>query len=699
MGALERLFQPRGVAIVGASTDPVRVGGAPVKALAEYGFAGSIYPVNPKYDEIQGLKCYGDVSEIPGPCDLAIIAVAAAATPDVLRACGEKKIPYAVVLSGGYRESGTDGAALEAEVRQVLAETGIRMIGPNCQGVINLTDRMYATFGAIAAEPDMRAGRIAMAFQSGGFGFTIALLCEQQGVGFRYLVSGGNETDIKTPELLDAFLDDAETKVAFAMIEGVDDGRALQRVGRRGLSTGKPVIVWKIGNSETGARAAASHTANMTGQYDIYQAAFRQAGIVEVRDVEQLQDLFFAFEAGRLPAGNRVAVITITGGSGIAFADRAVEGGLELPSFDAATTEALEKIIPVFGSTGNPVDTTANLFNQVENFTSAVSHVINDPNVDQLAVLMASVSGPTAEAAAQAVVGAAEASGKPVTVAWSARRERAAAAYAVLEDAGIPIVPTPVRAADAAATLSEFAARQRRLADRLDMDCPSVDVDLPPDAGALDEVTGKALLAAYGIPVTEDRIVHLGDDPARVAEGLSYPLIAKVLSPDIAHKTDVGGVRANLRDADALAEAVGEIVLAARHARPDAQIDGVIVSEMVSGAEVLVGVINDAVFGPTIAVGLGGIHTEVLRDITYRVAPFDTDEAHAMLGELRARALFDGVRGGPALDVDALAEAVSALSRLAWNHRGRLAELDVNPLFVRPKGQGIVAADALVVLK
>lgn len=699
MGALERLFQPRGVAIVGASTDPVRVGGAPVKALADYGYAGQVYPVNPKYDEIHGLKCYSSVADIAGPCDLAIIAVAAAATPDVLRACGEKKIPYAVVLSGGYRESGKDGATLEAEVRQVLAETGIRMIGPNCQGVINLTDRMYATFGAIAAEPDMRAGRIAMSFQSGGFGFTIALLCEQQGVGFRYLVSGGNETDIKTPELLDAFLDDSETKVAFAMIEGVDDGRALQRVGRRGLSIGKPVIVWKIGNSETGARAAASHTANMTGQYDIYQAAFRQAGIVEARDVEQLQDLFFAFDAGRLPAGNRVAVITITGGSGIAFADRAVEGGLELPSFEPATTEALEKIIPVFGSTGNPVDTTANLFNQVENFTSAVSHVINDPNVDQLAVLMASVSGPTAEAAAHAVVGAAEASGKPVIVAWSARRERASDAYKVLEDAGIPIVPTPVRAADAAATLSEFAARQRRLTGKAEMTTTPVDVTLPDGSGALDEVAGKALLAAYDIPVTEDRIVHLGDDPARVAEGLSYPLIAKVLSQDITHKTDVGGVRANLGDAEALTEAVAEIVLAARHARPDAQIDGVIVSEMVSGAEVLAGVINDAVFGPTIAVGLGGIFTEVLRDITYRIAPFDADEAHAMLGELRARALFDGVRGGPPLDVDALAEALSALSRLAWDHRARLAELDVNPLFVRPKGQGIVAADALVVLK
>ncbi|MCG8547653.1 MAG: CoA-binding protein, partial [Alphaproteobacteria bacterium] len=393
MTSLERLFQPRGVAVIGASKDPVRVGGAPVKALAEYGFAGAVYPVNPKYKKIHGLPCYKDVRDIDGPCDLAVIAVAARATPDVLRACGEKGIPFAVVLSGGYRESGPDGAALEAAVGEALAESGVRMIGPNCQGVLNLPDRLYATFGAIAAEPDMRGGSVSMVFQSGGFGFTIALLCEENGTGFRYLVSSGNETDIKTPELLDAFLDDPQTAVAFAMIEGVDDGRALQAAGRRGLAMGKPVIVWKIGNSETGARAAASHTANMTGQYDIYQAAFRQAGIFEVRDVEAAQDLFAVFRAAKLPKGDGVAVITITGGSGIAFADRAVEGGLRLPALSDVTTARLKEIVPVFGSVANPVDVTANLFNQIDNFTDAVEVVMNDPNVDQLCVLMASVSG------------------------------------------------------------------------------------------------------------------------------------------------------------------------------------------------------------------------------------------------------------------------------------------------------------------
>lgn len=700
MASLARLFHPRGVAVIGASTDPVRVGGAPVKALTEYGFSGKVYPVNPKYDTIHGLRCYDDIREVDGPCDLAVIAVAARATPDVLRACGEKGIPFAIVLSGGYRESGADGAALESAVRQALDESGVRMIGPNCQGVLNLTDRLYATFGAIAAEPDMRAGPVSMVFQSGGFGFTIALLCEESGTGFRYLVSSGNETDLTTPEILDAFLDDPETKVAFAMIEGVRDGRALQAVGRRGAAMGKPVIVWKIGNSETGARAAASHTANMTGQYDVYQAAFRQACITEVRDVEAAQDLFAVFRAGRLPKGNSVAVITITGGSGIAFADRAVEGGLQLPALSDAATARLKDIVPVFGSVQNPVDVTANLFNQVDNFTDAVDIVLNDPGVDQLCVLMASVSGKTAVEAARAVVKAAAASEKPVTVAWSARRERAADAYEVLEAADIPIIPTPVRAADAAATLHQFASvRARHAGSLVAAETTPPAVTLPQTAGALDEAAGKALLAAYGIPVTRDRIVRLGDNPSAIAEGLAFPLVAKVLSPDIAHKTDMGGVCLDIDSLAALDAAVAEIVLNARKNLPEARIDGVLVSEMVSGEQSLVGVVNDPVFGPTVACGLGGIFAEVLHDVTYRVAPFEPAEALEMIGELRGRALFDGVRGRAALDVDALAEAVAAVSRLAWDFRDRLAELDINPLFVRPRGHGVVAADALAVLR
>lgn len=697
MASLERLFHPRGIAIIGASADPVRIGGAPLRALREFGFKGAIYPVNPKYDEIAGVPCYRDVAAIEGPCDLAVVAVSAAATGDVLRACGDKGIPFAVVLSAGYRESGDAGAVAEAALREIVRDGGMRMVGPNCQGLINLPDAVYAAFGAIATEPDLRTGSVSMVFQSGGFGFTIALLCEESGVGFRYLVSSGNETDLTTPEILEAFLDDPGASTAFALIEGVSDGRALQAVGRKGLACGKPVIVWKIGNTETGARAAASHTANMTGQYDIYQAAFRQAGILEACDVEALRDMFAVFGAGRLPAGDGMGVISITGGSGIAFADRAVTGGLRLPALAPATTEALAEVVPAFGSLENPVDVTANLFNNVENFTSAVDVILDDAAVDHLCILMASVSGGTAEAVARAIADAAARGDKPVSVAWSARRRSAVEAYEILESAGIPIIPTPVRAADAAAALWRFA--RMRAAPR-EADAPAetaaLAVTLPETGGALDEKASKDLLAAFGIPVTRDRVLLSGAAPD--LGDLTFPVVAKILSPDIAHKTDVGGVRVGIGSPEELARVAAEIEANARRAMPDARIEGVLVSEMAAGQEALAGVINDPVFGPTVAFGLGGIFAEAIRDVTYRVAPFDAATARAMIAELRAHAVFEGLRGEP-LDIDALADTLAAVSRMAWRLRDRLAELDINPLFVGARGQGVKAADALVVLE
>ncbi|TFH50085.1 MAG: CoA-binding protein, partial [Lysobacterales bacterium] len=680
--------------------DPVRIGGAPLRALVEFGYQGKIYPVNPKYEHIYDLRCYADVGEIDGPCDLAVIAVPAHATPEILRACGRKGIAFATVLSGGFRESGINGVEMEGAVLQALEDSGIRMIGPNCQGLVNLSNRLYAAFGAIANEPDMRAGYVSMVFQSGGLGFTVALLCEASGIGFRYLVSSGNETDLTTPEFLDAFLDDNGTKVAFALIEGVEDGRALQAVGRKGAQLGKPVIVWKIGNTEVGARAAKSHTAGMTGRYDIYRAAFQQAGILEVRDVDEIQDLFAIFCTGKLPKGDGVAVMTITGGSGIAFADRAIDGGLRMATLSDATTEILRSVVPTFGSVDNPVDVTANLFNDVGNFTTAVEAVLSDESVDQLCVLMASIGGTTAVAVARAIVDAANKYEKPMSVAWSARRGSAEEAFVILEQAGIPTMPTPVRAATAAIALYRFAQSRRRMsAVHPNVEVTRAPHELPDIPGTLNEVSGKALLKAYGVPVTRDWVVRLGDDIAPIAEALSFPVVVKVLSADIAHKTDVGGVRVGIDGPAELEAAILEVTQNARNASPHARIDGALVSEMVTGVESLAGIIDDSVFGPTVAFGLGGVFTEVLHDIAYRVAPFAVGEAMEMIDSLRGRALFDGVRGGEALDIQALAESLAALSQMAWDLRDRIAEMDVNPLFVRPLGQGVIAADALIVLK
>ncbi|HQS09324.1 MAG: hypothetical protein B7Y12_06675 [Rhizobiales bacterium 24-66-13] len=705
--SFQALFQPRGIAVVGASADLSRIGGQPIQALKAAGYAGRIYPVNPKYDAIAGLPCMPSIAAIDGPCDMAVVAVRADAAADAVRACGAKGIGFAVILSGGFRETGPAGLALEDQLVAAAREARVRLIGPNCQGMLAVHDHVFAVFGSISGEVGVKAGSVSMCFQSGGVGFAVVTLCDMQGIGFRNCVSTGNEADVKMPELLDALLDDPGTSLVCTYVEGVQDGRALMAAGEKALALGKPVLVWKGGKTETGARAAASHTANLTGRYDIFRAACRQSGLMEVQDVDEIVDLVQAFSGGRLPGGRNVGVIGISGGTGIVFADAAIARGLALPQFEAATAERLSRIIPSFGSVANPADVTASVFNDVAVLTEAIDAVLADPGVDQLCLLLASAPDPVAAQVAQAIVAAKAGTHKPILVGWSVRRARAERGYALLEAADIPILSTPVRLARAAAGLADYAALRAAALGRT----PSAPITrggeteahagdlLPPLAGALDEAAGKRLLAAYGIPTPKEVFVPVGADLQAATADLAFPLAAKVVSPDIAHKTEAGGVALGVPDVEALAAAVDRVIENARAYRPGARVAGVLVSEMIDDAlEVLVGVVNDPAFGPVVAVGLGGVLTEVLRDVAYRIAPCDRHTIRAMLDELRGRPLFDGVRGRPALDLEALVDAVVAISRLAWDLRDRVRELDVNPLFVRPRGKGVAAADALVML-
>jgi acetate---CoA ligase (ADP-forming) len=694
--SFERLFHPRGIAIIGAWSDLRRISGQPIKALTAAGYAGGIFPVNPKYQELHGLRCYPEAVSIDQPCDLAIVAVPAAATAQAIRDCGRAGIPFAVVLTAGFRETGVDGRKLEAELKRAIAESGVRVVGPNCQGVLSLQARVWAAFGSVVDETDFRPGSVSCAFQSGGFGYGIVNLAEAQGLGFRYCVSSGNETDIDMPELLSAFLDDPGTSIAFAYLEGTPDARRLLDVGRKSLLTGKPVMIWKAATTDAGIKAAASHTANMTGSADLYRAALRQAGLIEVDDVEPIVDIAKLFEQGRLPQGNRVGVLSISGGSSVVYADAAMKGGLILPPFADATLEALRKVVPAFGSAQNPADVTAAFFNDMSLLTSALEVVLADPNIDQLSILLASVSGPVAARACVAIAAAAAASDKPVHVAWSGRHAKSTDAVKALTDAGVPFLTTPVRLARAAAALARFAADRRRLLPRR-----PPEVHMPPGlelaagAATLNEAEGKAVLRAFGIATPREVLIPPGADAEAATQGLDAPFAVKIVSRDIAHKTEARGVRLGVAR-DGVAEAVRAVAANAAEAVPGARIDGVLVSEMAQGIEALIGIVNDASFGPVVALGLGGVLTEVLKDVTYRIAPFDLDTAREMIGELRAARLFDGYRGQPAADKEALARTLVSASQMAAALAPRLKEADINPLFVGPSG--VVAADALVVV-
>ncbi len=694
--SFERLFHPRGIAVVGASADLGRISGQPIKALTGAGYTGGIFPVNPKYPEMHGLKCYPDVGSIDRPCDLAIVAVPAAAVPQAVRDCGKAGIPFAVVLTAGFRETGAGGRRLEDELKRAIAESGVRVVGPNCQGLLSLESRVWAAFGSVADETDFRPGSVSCAFQSGGFGYAIVNLAEAQGLGFRYCVSSGNETDIAMPELLSAFLDDPGTSIAFAYLEGTPDARRLLEVGRKSLETGKPVMIWKAATTDAGIKAAASHTANMTGSADLYRAALRQAGLIEVDDVEPIVDIAKLFAQERLPLGDRVGVLSISGGSSIVYADAAVKGGLTLPPFSDPTLAALRKVVPSFASPENPADVTAAFFNDMRVLTSALEVVLADPNIDQLSILLASVSGPTAARACEAIAAAAASSDKPVHVAWSGRQAKSAEAVLALTEARVPFLTTPVRLARAAAALARFAADRRRLLPRR---APQArlppGLDLPAGAVTLNEAEGKALLRAFGIPTTRELVVPPGADPAAAGLELNPPFAVKIVSRDIAHKTEAGGVLLGVTR-DGLADAVRAVAANAARAVPYARIDGVLVCEMAQGVEALIGIVDDASFGPVVALGLGGVLTEVLKDVTYRIAPFDLDTAREMIAELRGAKLFDGYRGRPPADREALARALVAASQMAAALAPRLKEVDINPLFVGRSG--VVAADALVVL-
>ena len=698
MKTFEHLFEPRAIAVVGVSDDSARPGTQALRALVRNGFQGRLFPVNPKYEAFDELPCFASVDAIPEAVDLVVIGVPAGGVLAVLESCARKKVGYAVILSGGFRESGPEGIERERRLLEIAQAAGIRLLGPNCLGFANIHAGVYAAFGSITRPPKLQRGSVSLVTQSGGFGYSIALACAEAGIGFRHVIATGNETDIDTIQLIDALIDDEETRSIVVYIEGTSDGRALLDVGRRALAAGKPVLLWKGGVTEQGAKAAESHTASMTGTYDFYRALFRQTGIVEIQELHEAVDYLLAFEGRRYPTGNGVAVMGVSGGSAIVFADAGERRGLHLCELSAQIQQALAGVVPNIGAVHNPIDLTAGYFsaaNQTK-LETAVRATLADPGVHALCVNLATTGQAGSLAAAQVLVRVAQESAKPIVVFSSTPVAENAQALAEFAKGAVPVLRSPSRAARAVATLADYhRIRERLLAAPAAAEsnvagaAPTVQAGKP-----LSETESKAVLAAAGIPVSRDVMVP---GPGTLSiEGLRLPLVVKVVSPDIPHKTEVGGVRLGIGSQAALDEAIAEVLANARRHVPQARIEGALVSEMVRGGfELIAGVVNDEVFGPVVVVGAGGIYAEVLKDTASRIAPFDEATAIDMLGELRCRPILDGVRGAPACDVGAIASALAALSRFAWAHRDQVREVDINPLFALP--DGVVAADALVV--
>ena len=668
--------------------------------MIEAGYAGKIYPINPKRAEVQGLKAYPDVGSIPGPCDVALVAVSGPQVPKALRECGKAGIPFAVVLAGGFEETGKLGEALQRELDAAIAESGVRVVGPNCVGVANIDTRAFCAFGGALYDKGLEPGPVAIVSQSGGVGLGIMAHAHARGVDTRYLVSCGNQADLDFFDFAHQLLGQDDVQLIAAYLESSTEGVRLRELGRRALELGKPILMLKVGNSGAGRRAASSHTGKLTADYTLFKAAFREGGFIEVQDLNELADVAKLVLGGRYPKGRNIGVLTGSGGWGVMMAEALERNGLALPLPSEKTAERLKAVVADYGSRGNPIDTTP-VYGQQH---TVLECIIEEPNWDMLYVRTA--GGPSLREWLPKFIDMAERTDKLIVLGWSPAPGLDLDIKSVLEKKGFYCSTFASDAARAIGVFTDFALKRQAYLARVgaqgiadERSVPKQMLELGTGTGALAEHVSKQCLARYGIPATREVLLPLDAILALEESPVSFPVAVKLASSDIPHKTEADAVRLGIKTLSELKAAAQQVVANGRKHVPNARIDGISVQEMASGVEMIVGAVNDPHFGPYVMVGLGGVLTEVLHDVTHRFAPVSADEARDMLAELKGAKILQGYRGTPPADIEAVVDVLVRVSWLIHDHRDRIAEIDINPLFVRAQGQGVVAADALVVLR
>ena len=699
---LAPLFEPRSVALVGASDRPEKVGGRVMENLRSGGYRGALFAVNPKYANVRGVPCVPSVLDLPQPVDLAVIATPAATVPGILEQCGAKGIPAAVVISAGFSETGPEGARLEGDLLRAARRHGVRVMGPNCIGLMRMPLGLNATFARGHGLP----GSLALVSQSGAVCTAMLDWATSNGVGFSSVISLGGSTDLDFGEVVDYLAVDDKTEHILLYMEGVRDGRRLVS-SLRAAARVKPVILMKVGRHPAGSRAAVSHTGAIVGKDDVFDAVVRRTGVVRVQAMQDLVGAAQALAAHVHPSGERLAVITNGGGPGVMAADRAADLGIELASLSPATVVALQAVLPANWSHGNPIDLIGDA--GPERYRAAVRACLADPGVDGIVVVLTPQAMTDAPAAARAVEEAAKGASKPVIAAWMGEAS-VEVARAQLRKAGLPVFRGPETAVDTFAHLAQFYRNQKAL---LEAPGPLAHTE-PPDTEAARAIVAKALaegrralsgpeskalLEAYRIPVARTRAAASAEEAARAAQAIGFPVVMKIDSPDVTHKSDVGGVRLALADAQAVRAAYEDIVATVRARRPEARITGVTVETMVArphGRELMIGVLRDSIFGPAIAFGAGGIAVEVLRDRVIALPPLNAILVEDMIRGTRVGKMLGEFRHLPAVDRKALEAVLLRVSEMACA-LPELEELDVNPLIADESGS--IAVDARIVLR
>jgi len=668
--------------------------------LVEGGFSqqGAVYPINPKANEILGLKVYPSVMDIPGPVDLAVIVIPYKFVPNMLEECGKKDIPSTIVITAGFREAGVDGLEREQELLEIAKKYNMRLIGPNCLGVIDTFTPLNASFSA-GTPPK---GPMAFMSQSGALGTAILDWAQAGRLGLSKFVSLGNKADVSEIDLLRAWVDDEETKVILMYSEGLPNGEEFIKAARE-VTRIKPVVAMKSGVTQSGSRAVSSHTGSLAGSEQAYQAAFRQAGVLRA---ESMQDMFdMALALGYQPPlmGDRIGIITNAGGPGILATDALERKGMSLARLAQQTIQDLRDFLPGAASPVNPVDVLGDA--RSDRYEFAIQKVADDPNVDGILIILTPQAMTEVEKTAECVYSVAEKTDKPVFACFMGEAT-VGDSIEILMRHGIPNYSFPERAALSFKAMSDYRHIQTRpLSEYKDFEVDNAAVrkvfDTVRSQGRLTigDAEARAILQAYGLRTPESKIAANPKEAVEIAGEIGYPVVLKIASPDILHKTDVGGVKVGLRNAEELQDAFELMVYRAERYVPEARIWGCQVQEMAppGGLEILIGMSCDPQFGPLVTVGLGGIYVEVLKDVTFRVAPFTIRDAEMMLKEIRARALLDGVRGEMPVDKDAIIDTLLKIGHLVTTFP-EITELDINPLIVYQDGQGAIAIDMRLVL-
>ncbi len=697
------ILSPKSVAIVGASSDFTKFTGRTLKYLLKHGYKGKIYPINPKYEEMVGLKCFSSVEALPEGVDTAFIQIPSKGVEGVIKECIKKGIKGAIIHSAGFGEAGEEGRRRQQEIKEMIQKIGLRLVGPNTAGVANIVDRIILTPVVSYELDELTPGQIGLVSQSGGLTGAILTRAEARGIGFSYIISTGNEMDLEASDYIRFLVDDPHTKVIALFLETLRNVEKFHKVVELAHERGKPVLVLKVGRAEVGAKAAASHTGALTGSDVVYDAVFKQKGVIRLEALEDLFEVSSLFCKYKPPKGNRIGMLTSTGGGATVLADACGMLGLSFPKPSDSTVQISSQWLPDFASRANPLDVT--LSGLGGGYKKSLDLFLRDENFDIVIAVVGTSAQFEPEMGVKPILERDKGIDKPLISFLNPNAEKA---LRILEKEGIPTFRTPEACARALKNLidyGKFLEKYSKLRTAPPSEVSSVDLKrvrivLDSPRKALNEYQSKQILAQYGIPIVKERIATSVEESLVMAKEIGFPIALKVLSPDILHKTEAKAIKLGISSEESLRKAYAEILQNAKRCNPDAKIDGVLVQEMVPyGIETIVGVSQDPQFGPTVMFGLGGIFVEVYRDVSLRVVPLTRADAEEMVREVKGSVLLEGYRGREKGDVEGIIDVILKVSHLAMDLKDEIMELDINPIMVLQKGKGVKAVDALMVKK